>query len=244
MNAFKPPRVILVEPRYQINVGAVARACKNFGCSELFLVRPKTRIGFTARIFAKHAEEVLAKAKTFNSISEAARGCSIVVGTTGAARRYNDRLKKIISPRHAARLCKGRKAALVFGSEATGLSAADIQACDLVASIPANPQHPILNLSHAAAVMLYEFWLAQRIPAPQVTEAPETKKRLLEEKFAAALSAANKTKQTGARVRDKEKVVRAFKNLLHRSRVEDDEAQALLAALTKMEKCGKKLSTC
>lgn len=53
--------------------------------------------------------------------------------------------------------------ALLFGSEDNGLSREDLLACDAVVVIPANPAYPTLNLSHAAAICMYEVFLAAAI---------------------------------------------------------------------------------
>jgi len=57
--------VVLVEPEVSGNIGAVARAMKNFGFSNLILVNPKCRVDEEARNRAKHAQEVLKKAVDF-----------------------------------------------------------------------------------------------------------------------------------------------------------------------------------
>ena len=52
-------RVVLVEPEYEQNLGAVARAMKNFGFSDLRLVNPKCDpLGFDSVKFSKHARDV------------------------------------------------------------------------------------------------------------------------------------------------------------------------------------------
>lgn len=77
-------RVVLVRPEYQVNIGAVARVMKNFAASDLVLVRPKAKVGFTARMYAKHSGEILENARKAKSIAEAAKGCDVIIGTTAA----------------------------------------------------------------------------------------------------------------------------------------------------------------
>ena len=55
--------IILMEPRRQKNLGAIARAMKNFSFDRLVLINPKCKIGISARKVAKHANDVLSKAK-------------------------------------------------------------------------------------------------------------------------------------------------------------------------------------
>ena len=57
-------KVIVVEPRYQVNLGYIARVSKNFGVQRLFFVKPRTPLaGKRAVMFAKHGRELLESAK-------------------------------------------------------------------------------------------------------------------------------------------------------------------------------------
>ena len=222
-------RVVLVEPEYQINVGMAARALKNFGCSDLVLVRPRAKPGFTTKMFAKHAEDVLARAKTFGSLREAVKGCGVVVGTTAATNRFAHRLKNCVSARELPKKIRGRgRVALVFGSEGIGLREKDICACDLVVTIPSDSQQPVLNLSHAVAVLLYELYCSQGREKLFFETAASHKLKRLEQMFADALADANRAPD-GRRVHDERKVATAFRRAMERSELADDEAQALFA---------------
>ena len=52
-------KIIIVQPRYQINLGYIARVSKNFGIKQLFFVKPRTKIGHRAIMFSKHARDLL-----------------------------------------------------------------------------------------------------------------------------------------------------------------------------------------
>ena len=82
-------RIVLVGPEYGLNVGAVARAMKNFGFSDLAIVSPRCDPrGFDAIKYSKHARDVLESARICKSVKEAARGCKFIVGTTGVIYRH------------------------------------------------------------------------------------------------------------------------------------------------------------
>ena len=51
----------------------------------------------------------------------------------------------------------------MFGREDRGLTNEELAKCDLVVTIPANPEYPILNLSHAASIILYEIYKAESV---------------------------------------------------------------------------------
>jgi tRNA/rRNA methyltransferase len=75
-------RVVLVDPRYEGNVGSVARVMKNFGFHDLVLVNP-CKIEDFGLAMAAHARDVLQMSRSFSSLQEALEGVSLVVGTTG-----------------------------------------------------------------------------------------------------------------------------------------------------------------
>jgi len=156
--------VVLVGPKNEGNVGAVARAMKNFGVGRLVLVDP-CPIGDEAARRAMHGADVLERARTVATLDEALRGADLVAGTTGIATQSEKKFLRIaLGPHDFA----GRVAAMdgtlavLFGREDFGLLDEELVRCDLLVSIPASPQYPILNLSHAAVVVLYELFAAGR----------------------------------------------------------------------------------
>ena len=55
-------KVIVVSPKYQINLGYIARVCKNFGVKELSIVKPRAKLnGNKSIMFAKHASRLQTK---------------------------------------------------------------------------------------------------------------------------------------------------------------------------------------
>lgn len=224
MDAVKA-RIILVEPMHDANVGSVARAMKNFGYTELALVRPRCTLGLDARKWGKHAEDVLTSAKRHESIAQAAKGCTVVVGTTGVPERYAGGIKTCLTPRElAAKLKPGERYALVFGPEDRGLDQREIEACDILCTIPMS--FGVMNLSHAVAALLYELHESARAPKATLSyePAPREKVKHTSRVFASIV-------ERLPRVRDKKKVARAFEHVLDRARPTDDEIQAMLAAL-------------
>ena len=159
-------RVILVEPKLAENIGAVARVMKNFGFRELYLVRPPA---LTEKMFwvASHAEDVLRASTVVSSLDDAITGSKLVVGTTAKTGiSANRHLRKpLFSPRElvakVADRGDGEVLALLFGPEDRGLLNEELVHCDLVVSIPTSAVYPVLNLSHAVAIVLYELYELQ-----------------------------------------------------------------------------------
>jgi tRNA/rRNA methyltransferase len=152
--------IVLKYPARAANVGAAARALKVMGFSRLVLVSPSAPLDGEAYAVAHGARDVLEGARIVDRLEEALEGATVVVGTT--ARQGKDRmtpvkLRKFVSeilPTHPqARL------AVVFGSEESGLSNADLEHCQYAVEIPTGPIFHSLNLSHAVMVVCYELRL-------------------------------------------------------------------------------------
>ena len=80
---FEQIRVILVRPRRGGNVGQVARAMKNMGLADLWVVAPRTPVGKVGSRMAAHAGDVLAARHTVNTLEEAVADCVLTIGTVG-----------------------------------------------------------------------------------------------------------------------------------------------------------------
>ncbi len=151
-------RVVLVEPRNEGNVGAVARVMKNFGVEDLVLVKP-CPLGPEARKRAMHGAPILEKSTSVADFNEAVREVDLIVGTSGIETSSEKKFARIaissadLGTRMAA---SSARVALVFGREDFGLFAEDVEKCDLLVTIPASSEYPILNISHAAAIVLCE----------------------------------------------------------------------------------------
>jgi len=154
--------VAFVEPLYEINVGYVARCMKNFGLSKLVLVKPRCSVGGEAYKFAAHAQDVLARARFAGSLSELRGEYDLVVGTTGVTTKDLSHVRRWITPEDLARRIAQQdgEVLLVLGREDIGLTNEELALCDIVVTIPANPEYPILNVSHAAAILFYEVYKA------------------------------------------------------------------------------------
>ena len=151
-------RVVLVETRNPLNIGAAARAMSNFGASSLRLVKPYDPSFRQARS-AVGAADLLAKAEVFASVAQAVADCTLIVGTTAGARRQLDHPLKPLPDGALSirkRLSSG-PVALLFGSEKKGLSNDHFSHCHWLMRIPTREEHGSMNLGQAVAVCLYEL---------------------------------------------------------------------------------------
>jgi tRNA/rRNA methyltransferase len=161
-------RVVLVNTRNPLNLGAAARAMGNFGFFHLRVVNPYD-VAFREARSAVDAAPLLANAEEFKSIAEAVADCTLVVGTTAASRR--ELQYPIRSLEQGARLIRKRLAssavALLFGSEKRGLSNEDLSHCHWLLRIPTRAEHPSMNLGQAVAVCLYEVARNSKVVRPE-----------------------------------------------------------------------------
>ncbi len=158
----------MVRPHGTGNIGSVARAIKNFGAGELAIVGKARTRSFWARAMAVHGRDVLADAKCYDSIRAAIADCALVVGTTcrsGLYRRHS-RTPREAAPGIAAAAQKG-KVALLFGPEDHGLSNKDLEHCQLLVTIPTDPEYQSLNVAQAVVICLYELYVAALAPAAE-----------------------------------------------------------------------------
>ena len=152
-------RFVLVETSHAGNVGAVARAMKVMGFSDLVLVAPRFAdvLGFDETIArASGAVDVLAAARVMSTLAEALDGVTYACATAMTPRDFGP-------PTHAPRDLFPRLAgsphrvAFVFGSERFGLGNDDVYACHACLSIPTDPRYGSLNLAQAVQLIAYDW---------------------------------------------------------------------------------------
>ncbi|MCQ2056405.1 MAG: RNA methyltransferase [archaeon] len=169
-------RVVLVEPKFEGNIGAVARIMANFDVHELYLVHP-CEIGDVAYHRAKHGAFVLDNAKVVESLNGALDECFFVAGTSGIVTRGDKNYVRVpISVGSFAERLRNytEKIAVVFGREDIGLLQDELARCDVLVHIPSSEKYPILNLSHAVGVVLYEMFKFEiKSPTPADNEEKE-----------------------------------------------------------------------
>ncbi|MCX6694855.1 MAG: RNA methyltransferase [Candidatus Altiarchaeota archaeon] len=161
MSAFTKPfesfHVVLVEPMYEGNVGGVARVMKNFGFTNLAMVKP-CMLDKEARQKAMHGLDILKSAKHYGSFKEILGDFDFIIGTTAKTGEDGNALRTPVYPEglYNALDRKGR-IALVFGREDYGLLNEELAECDMLVTIPANPEYSTLNLTQSVGIILYEL---------------------------------------------------------------------------------------
>lgn len=171
---------VLVRPAKPANVGAAARALKNFGWSDLRLVGTRDALPggeghATARALAWNSFDVLENATAFDTLEEAVADLHLVAASTARTEHGGE----IREPREfgseATSLGGDARVGVVFGPEKHGLSNEELDLCRLRLRIPSFGEQPSLNLSQAVVIVAYEMALAERSapPAAAVESATE-----------------------------------------------------------------------
>jgi tRNA/rRNA methyltransferase len=189
--------LILVRPARPANVGAVARAMKNFGWHDLRIVgSPDVLAGGAghaeARALAWNAQDVLDAARPMGSLEEAVQDLHLAAAATA---RVEPGLAAL-TPRELAlecsRLGEGLHAGVVLGPESHGLTGRELDLCRARVRIPTHAAQPSLNLAQAAVVLCYEVALAcapwPGAAAPIGSEAPPATEAEIERLTAKARS--------------------------------------------------------
>jgi tRNA/rRNA methyltransferase len=218
-------RVVLVSPEYAFNAGSICRVMANFGFSDLRIVDPKCDLSSVdAYRGAKHAKSVLEGAKIHATLEDACRGGGPVFGTTGILVRNKGTIRGTMPlSAFAAKYGKRKKITLVFGREGIGLSEREIDFCGGMVHVECSPAYPVMNVTHAAAVVMHSMYVAQERPSGGgEPPAADAEMRALFRVFG-EISEKTRAKRSDV----------AFRRVCLRAKLNAFEARALLCALRK-----------
>ncbi len=161
LQALKNIRIVLCTTAHPGNIGSAARAMRTMGITDLALVNPQRYPAPESQWFAAGAMDVLENARICASLDEALAGVSFAVACTA---RRRDIATPMVDARSAAvegaGLAREQKVAFVFGNETYGLTNDEVSRCNLLASIPVDPDFFSLNVAAAVQVFCYELRLA------------------------------------------------------------------------------------
>lgn len=233
-------RVVLVGPLYGGNIGSVCRAMDNMGFCDLALVAPRNTVDWDeARMMACHATEILDSRTTVGSLAEALSDCALVFGTTCRTGLYRQHVRsprewapKVIEAAHCGRV------ALVLGREDNGLSNEELALCTHLVRIPTAARNVSLNVAQAAAVCLYEIFVASGAYEPPREKSPEASSALRERMFAIWRKA---LLDIGFMEEDKaDHMMLALRRILSRGSLTEDDVRILMGMAKQSSWAGNK----
>ncbi len=142
---------ILHKPQLSENIGACARAIKNFNFKKLVLINPKP-IFPNDKILATSvgAKDIIKQSKNYDTLEQAISKIDIVIATSA---RFRNKNIKHINLEDLKKINFKKKIGFLFGSEASGLSNDEISYANYTLQIPTNPDFKSLNLSHSLIII-------------------------------------------------------------------------------------------
>ena len=150
---FKNISFILHKPQLSENIGACARAIKNFNFKKLVIVKPKP-IYPNDKILATSvgAKDIINNSKIYETLESAVKKVDYVIATSA---RFRNKNIKHIKLNDLNKIDFNKKIAFLFGSEASGLSNNEISYANFTLQIPTNPDFKSLNLSHSLIIVAH-----------------------------------------------------------------------------------------
>jgi tRNA/rRNA methyltransferase len=142
---------ILHKPQLSENIGACARAIKNFNFKKLILINPKP-IFPNDKILATSvgAKDIIKQSKMYDNLEKALSNIDVVIATSA---RFRNKNIKHISLEDLKKINFKKNIGFLFGSEASGLSNDEISYANYTLQIPTNPNFKSLNLSHSLIII-------------------------------------------------------------------------------------------
>jgi TrmH family RNA methyltransferase len=169
--------IIIMEPETPANIGAIARATKNMGISDIRLVNPTPFKTDDAYKLAHGARDQLETFQTVDTLAEAIKDIHILIGTTN---RRREKHWPTLEPKELMDgLCapsQTHKIGLLFGRESDGLTNDELQVCNQLTHIPTAGYHPAINLAQAVMIYSYEAFSASPDKEAPYTWDPANKK--------------------------------------------------------------------
>ena len=225
--------VVFVECESPGNVGFLARTMGNFGLHNLVLINP-CKLKDEAYYQAMHARKTVENAEIYDTLQEFLddKKIDFIVGSTGGAPGGSYNLSRIpIRPDELAdKMNYDNKIAILFGREGDGLSNKEVDMCDVIVSIPTDPSYPIMNISHAAAIILYEvFKNRNKFSVEGLEESTALEKEYLikdMEDLIDTLPIPEHKKRNG---------LKTFKNIVNRAFITGREAHTLKGILRRLK---------
>ncbi len=159
---FENVRVVMVNTTEPGNIGAAARAMKNMSLSQLILVNPQGYPSAVATARASGADDVLSNALVCQSLEEALQGAHLVIGASARQRNIKWKQMDVVGACNEIQkitAVENQQVAVVFGTEKSGLTNEELDLCQILMTIPGNPDYFSLNVASAIQVFAYQNYV-------------------------------------------------------------------------------------
>jgi tRNA/rRNA methyltransferase len=228
-------RIVLVRTRHPGNIGAAARAMLTMGLTRLVLVAPARFPDPEAVALAAGAMAVLEATRVVATLDDALAGCALAIGLSARPREFAGRVLPLRdAAMEAIAHANTGDVAIVFGTEMSGLSNAELARCGIAATIPANEAFSSLNVAAAVQVAAYELrvsaGLAQVWSAPRFSPATHDEIEALHAHARRTLTALRFLKPENPR-----RLLPRLRRLFGRAALEREEVNILRGILARVD---------
>jgi len=229
---------ILHKPQLSENIGACARAIKNFNFDKLILINPKP-VFPNDKILATSvgAKDIIKNSKVFDNLEPALNKIDYLIASTS---RFRNKNIKHIQLKDLKKIDYKKKVAFLFGSEASGLSNNEISYANYTMQIPTNTNFKSLNLSHSLIIVaqtvfnLINLDLKKYFKSKKIN--PATKKQIL-----AMLNLCVKNLDDRNFFKPKEKkpiMLENLRSIFYRMELSEKETRILSSVFARLSKKG------
>lgn len=226
------PVVILIEPQMGENIGMAARAMLNCYLTDMRIVRPREAWpNQKAKAACSGADEVLEKARLFDTTADAIADLHVVYAATARPRSMTAR---VVTPRQCAgeirALSDGARAGVLFGKESKGLHNDDVALADAIVTAPLNPVFSSLNLAQAVFMVSFEWLMAGAEASVSAVNVPKETRLANKEELLGFFEHLESELDNCGFLRNKEKrptMVRNLRQMFHRAGLTEQEVRTL-----------------
>lgn len=226
--------VVLVELKIPENIGFIARVMKNFGYERLYLYR--CNLTQDSLKTSANAKDLLEKAEIVEDLQTFLSKFNLIVGTTGiSGGDYRYFRKPMMTPEELRNFIEG-EVAILFGREDFGLFNEELEKCHLLVKIPTSDAYPVMNVSHAVAVILYVLQNSAKSGKKENLATAEDLEVLVS-RVSELLDIIEFPE------RRKRREIVTLRRVLGRARMRDYEFESIMGIFTKTISCIKRLET-
>lgn len=224
--------IVLVGPKYPINVGIIARTMLNFSFRKLVLINPGEKVLESSRLYAARGAEIIENKLVYKDLEEALQDLkpSVSIGTSGKI-APKSLLRQYVSPKEMVELCRPveGKVFLIFGREDIGLKNEELSQLDYLVHIPSSSDYSVLNLAVSASILMYEIFVDHMGKKVRGLRRPASRE-IIERIYVEAENIFNSLNLPEVR---KNSVMRSLRNIIGRSIPSAKEAGSILWFLRK-----------
>lgn len=220
-------KVIFMEPETPGNIGALARVMNNFDLKDLILINPQCEIDTSeTRALAKHAYETVKNARILDELDKISGEIDHLIGSTGIIPDKYSWQRTHLTPKQLKKNTEKVEGEIgvLLGREGKGLTNEELEKCNVVVNVPTSSNYPVMNITHAAAIIIYEL-----------REIEDKKRETTGKERETLIKYFNETVDQLEGIKDPEEVKEIFERVLDKSFLQPKESRSLIATFKRVK---------